>query len=345
MKGSKNEKKRISTLLLVLVLVLSLSVNAMAAETNAGAELVLSTAQNADGQTVVSLCLQGGDGVTNGHISVHYDSKLVELVGAKANSDCGLTSVNDKTAGKVTMAWVGSKFSAEKTVLLELTFNQVKDAAGTAVYTAEAVRVYAGSTAVTVKEASVSQQVGPAAKPECPFVDIDGHWAEEDIKKVYDNGLFNGMTDTEFVPNGEMNRAMFVTVLYRVEGKPTVEGKSQFTDVKDTAYYADAVAWAVDAGITNGVSQTEFAPDKALSRQELVTMLQRYAQMKGNNVSGRAALTGYVDSAKVASWAKAPFAWAVKEGIINGYSDDTLRPTDSATRAQVAAILCRYLGL
>lgn len=363
-------KKRISAFILVLVLVLSMSMNVAAAD---GAELVLANSTNESGQTVVSLSIKNGEGITNGRVSIKYDSLLVKLVSVSVNSDCRFTSVNDESLGKVSFAWVGSDFTAEETMLMELTFETSSSMVGTAVYTAEADEAYADGVAVDVKAAEISQMLTgtkpvtppvtepdepdvpvnpPVTEPdepdvpaECPFTDIDGHWAEADIEKVYFAGLFNGVEPTLFVPNGEMTRAMFVTVLYRMEGEPETEPGIEFEDVTEGKYYYDAVAWASTVGVTNGVSDTLFAPNRVLSRQEIVTMLYRFAEYKGEDVSGAADLSTYTDNADVSSYAKASFAWAVDLGLINGYPDNTLRPTVSTTRAQVAAILCRYLGL
>ena len=125
--------------------------------------------------------------------------------------------------------------------------------------------------------------------------------------------------------------------LVRVESLETA-----FTDVDTARYYGAAVAWAVEQGVTNGVSQTQFAPHQAISRQELVTMLYRYAKATGQDVTGQADLSQFVDAGKVAGWAEAAVAWALKEEILEGYPGSYLLPRGSATRAQAAVIFCRY---
>ena len=173
-----------------------------------------------------------------------------------------------------------------------------------------------------------------------PFVDIDQHWAKADILKTCHAGLFRGVTVDRFAPEGTMDRAMCVTALYRLAGCPDVESaKTVFTDVKEGRYYTDAVAWAVKLGVTNGMSDTSFAPHRAISRQEMVTMLYRYAKAQGQEVAGADDLSAYGDAASVSGWAKDAVAWAVATGILNGYPGNHLLPGGEATRGQAAAIL------
>ena len=149
-----------------------------------------------------------------------------------------------------------------------------------------------------------------------------------------------------FAPEGTMDRAMCVTALYRLEGCPDVESaKTVFTDVKEGRYYTDAVAWAVKLGVTNGMSDTSFAPHRAISRQEMVTMLYRYAKAQGQEVAGADDLSAYGDAASVSGCAKDAVAWAVATGILNGYPGNHLLPGGEATRGQAAAIFNRYMGL
>ncbi|MBS5671564.1 MAG: S-layer homology domain-containing protein [Oscillospiraceae bacterium] len=328
-------KTRISALLLALVLVLTMTTGAWAAgtgsERTAEARLTM-TAEYRAGNAVVTVYLEGGEGVTNGRLTATYDPKVSTLTGSRVLGSFGASSVNGETAGEVCLAWVGSNLTAEKTPMVELTFQVTQD--GT--FTAEASEVYAGEEKRTVEGDAVSLAYNP-------FQDIENHWAKEEILKAYHEGLFQGVTETKFIPEGKMDRAMFVTVLYRLAGNPAVESlETAFTDVDTAQYYGAAVAWAVEHGVTNGVSQTQFAPHQAISRQELVTMLYRYAKATGQDVTGQADLGQFVDAGKVADWAEAPVAWAVKEEILEGYPGSYLLPRGSATRAQAAAIFCRY---
>ena len=152
----------------------------------------------------------------------------------------------------------------------------------------------------------------------------------------------DGVGDNLFAPNSQTTRAQLVTILYRLEGEPEVSGTSGFTDVEADTWYTDAVAWAAANGIVNGVSETEFAPGKDITREQLATILFRYAEAKGYDVSARADLSAYPDADQIQSYATESVAWAVAEGLIQGFEDNTLRPAGNATRAQIATILMRF---
>ena len=182
------------------------------------------------------------------------------------------------------------------------------------------------------------------AQPESlPFTDVnETDWFRDAVQYVYDNGLMDGVGGNRFAPNSETTRAQLVTILYRLEGEPEVSGTSGFTDVEAGTWYTDAVAWAAANGIVNGVSETEFAPGKDITREQLATILFRYAEAKGYDVSARADLSAYPDADQIQSYAAESVAWAVAEGLIQGFEDNTLRPAGNATRAQIATILMRF---
>ena len=176
-----------------------------------------------------------------------------------------------------------------------------------------------------------------------PFTDVrEADWFYDDVVYAYENGLFSGTSDTTFSPNASMTRAMLVTVLYRLEGQPTVSGRSGFSDVKLSSYYEDAVTWAADNGIVNGTGATTFSPNANVTREQMAAILYRYAQYKQYGTTASAGLNGFSDAAKVSAYAKAPLSWAFAEKLVNG-SEGRLLPTGNATRAQVAAILHRFV--
>ena len=176
-----------------------------------------------------------------------------------------------------------------------------------------------------------------------PFTDVtEGDWFYDAVRCAYENSLMDGVGDNLFAPNSETTRAQLATILYRLEGEPEVSGTSGFTDVEAGTWYTDAVAWAAANGIVNGVSETEFAPGKDITREQLATILFRYAEAKGYDVSARADLSAYPDADQIQSYAAESVAWAVAEGLIQGFEDNTLRPAGNATRAQIATILMRF---
>lgn len=176
-----------------------------------------------------------------------------------------------------------------------------------------------------------------------PFTDVhETDWFYNDVLFVYEEGLFAGTGDTTFSPNAAMTRAMLVTVLYRLEGEPAVSGRSGFSDVTFNSYYEDAVTWAADNGIVNGTSITTFSPNANVTREQMAAILYRYAQYKKYNTAASSSLNGFTDQASVSGYATASLEWAVAEKLVNG-SAGKLMPTGNATRAQVAAILHRFV--
>jgi len=176
-----------------------------------------------------------------------------------------------------------------------------------------------------------------------PFTDVhETDWFYNDVLFVYEEGLFAGTSDTTFSPNAAMTRAMLVTVLYRLEGEPAVSGRSGFSDVTFNSYYEDAVTWAADNGIVNGTSTTMFSPNANVTREQMAAILYRYAQYKKYNTAASSSLNGFTDHASVSGYAAASLEWAVAEKLVNG-SAGKLMPTGNATRAQVAAILHRFV--
>ena len=148
-----------------------------------------------------------------------------------------------------------------------------------------------------------------------------------------------------FAPESKLSRAMAVTVLYRMAGEPEVTGTVTFTDVKEDAYYYQALVWAVENGITTGMDDTRFAPNANVTREQMVTFLYRYAKASGADVSKQADLSQYRDVKQVSEYAEEAMAWAVGSGILQGMEQNLLAPRGTATRAQAAAILMRYSEL
>jgi len=176
-----------------------------------------------------------------------------------------------------------------------------------------------------------------------PFTDVrESDWFYDDVVFAYENGLFSGTSDTTFSPNTSMTRAMLVTVLYRLEGQPTVNGRSGFSDVTFNSYYEDAVTWAADNGIVNGISASTFSPNANVTREQMAAILYRYAQYKKYNTAASSSLNSFSDHTSVSGYAVASLQWSVAEKLVNG-SAGKLMPTGNATRAQVAAILHRFV--
>lgn len=212
--------------------------------------------------------------------------------------------------------------------------------------------VTTASYTVTVTTAALPTPIKPAvdntkpasdSKPKLPFTDVStSDWFYSDVMFVYENGLFSGTDSRSFSPNASMTRAMLVTVLYRLEGEPAGTGSSSFSDVSSGSYYEKAVAWAAANGIVTGTGSTSFSPDAKVTREQLAAILYRYAQYKKLGTDAGAKLDSFSDAGNVSGYASEALSWAVSEGLINGASG-RLMPKGDATRAQVAAILHRFV--
>ena len=199
-------------------------------------------------------------------------------------------------------------------------------------------------TTYTIDKLTVSTRIEVEfTNGKLPFTDVrESDWFYEDVAFAYENGLFAGTSDTTFSPNASMTRAMLVTVLYRLEGQPAVNGRSGFSDVQYNGYYEDAVTWAADNGIVNGTSTTMFSPNANVTREQMAAILYRYAQYKKYNTAANSSLNSFSDHTSVSGYAVASLQWSVAEKLVNG-SAGKLMPTGNATRAQVAAILHRFV--
>lgn len=177
-----------------------------------------------------------------------------------------------------------------------------------------------------------------------PFADVpSGSWYYDDVAYVYDTGLMTGLTATAFGPNLSTTRGMIVTILWRMENEPAAKHGCPFADVRRGSYYEQAIAWASENGIVTGFDASTFAPDRTITREQLAAILFRFAAYRGMDaVTLRENLSSFQDQAAISAYAVSALNWAVGEGLMQG-TGDKLEPTGSATRAQVAAMLRRFM--
>lgn len=177
-----------------------------------------------------------------------------------------------------------------------------------------------------------------------PFADVpSGSWYYDDVAYVYDTGLMTGLTVTAFGPNLSTTRGMIVTILWRMENEPAAKHGCPFADVRRGSYYEQAIAWASENGIVTGFDASTFAPDRTITREQLAAILFRFAAYRGMDaVTLRENLSSFQDQAAISAYAVSALNWAVGEGLMQG-TGDKLEPTGSATRAQVAAMLRRFI--
>lgn len=181
----------------------------------------------------------------------------------------------------------------------------------------------------------------------CPsekFNDLDTtKWYHEDIDYVLKNEIMLGTTDTVFAPEGSLTRGMLVTILYRSEGEPATNKSIPFSDVDMGAYYANAVIWAQQNGIVKGISETEYAPEKNVTREQLATIMFRYAQFKGMDAVTTEENLGFSDASDISDWAIAAMNWGVGRDYIFSRSEGYIAPKVAAARAEIAAFIHRYI--
>ena len=176
-----------------------------------------------------------------------------------------------------------------------------------------------------------------------PFTDVkDNAWYAEAVQYVYENGLMAGVSSTLFSPNSTTTRGQLVTILYRAEGGPTVYETAKFDDVPAGKWYSKAVSWASENGIVSGYGNGRFGPNDGVTREQMVTILRRYAESRHIDTNKRVDLSNYTDYKTISTYAVAPMQWAVAEGLISGTSKTDLSPKGTSTRAQIAVVLKRY---
>lgn len=254
----------------------------------------------------------------------------------------GAVAADKKTASKGTTVTVTA--SPSKGYVVDAVKVVDKDGKDVAVTEKDGKYVFTmPASAVTVTGSFKVETPAPVA---LPFTDVkSGNWFYDAVKYAYEQGLMTGTSATTFAPNGTMNRAMIVTVLYRLEKSPAVTGASKFTDVPAGQWYSDAVAWAAANKIVNGYDETTFGPMNAVTREQMAAILFRYEQVKGlENVTLEENLNRFPDQNKISAYAIPALQWAVGQKIINGNADGTLDPTGTATRAQVAQIFTNLLN-
>ena len=177
-----------------------------------------------------------------------------------------------------------------------------------------------------------------------PFTDIsEKDWFYGDVMFVYENGLMLGTSKTLFSPHGTAMRGMMATILWRMEGSPVPKGKNSFTDVEAGKWYADAITWTAENGIFAGYGKDKFGPDDPITREQLAAIFYRYADYKGYDLTVKGDLDKFKDADKITDYAKTAMQWAVGSGLVKGKSGNLLDPQGTATRAEIAAMLHRFI--
>lgn len=179
---------------------------------------------------------------------------------------------------------------------------------------------------------------------ELNFTDVkESDWFFKGVEYVVDKDIMSGVSENEFAPSGKLTRAMLVQMLYNMESRPACDAENAFMDVPVGQWYTDAVIWANDAKIVSGMGEGLFAPNMEITREQMVAMLYNYAKYKGYDVTASADLSAFADTASVSAWAQPAMQWAVAEGYISGMGDSQLAPQGTATRAEIASVIMRFM--
>lgn len=179
---------------------------------------------------------------------------------------------------------------------------------------------------------------------ELNFTDVkESDWFYKGVEYVVDKGVMSGVSENEFAPAGKLTRAMLVQMLYNMESRPACDAENAFMDVPVGQWYTDAVIWANDEKIVSGMGDGLFAPNMEITREQMVVMLYNYAKYKGYDVTASADLSTFADNASVSAWAQPAMQWAVAEGYISGMGDSQLAPQGTATRAEIASVIMRFM--
>ncbi len=313
--------KKCTAVLLCMVLVLSLfCVNAAAAQSpviEAGATV---------SEGVVTVELRALQTTANAHLTVDFDPNCLSYTGCETAFTVHTVKAED---GKLTIGLANATADAVSAggTLAELSFAVTGD------WKQTAIDITADGQTLTVLAG------------ESRFEDVTAdQWFYEAVETLAADGHIKGISQTRFGPGLNMNRASFVTLLGRLEGIAETQVQTRFTDVPVDSFYSGYVAWAVEKGITNGISETKFDPNGSVNRAQMVTFLYRYVVSEGIDVTvtdPETVLAQFPDADQLPDWAEAPFAWAIDRGVINGM-DGKLAPAGSSNRAQVAVMLYRF---
>ena len=297
-----------------------------------------SSVDHDDFYETIDLTVTVPEEATNGIITVKYDAEKLVCGGGGPIADA--VAWVDDFEGTVTIAFADKNAIPADGAVAVFSFWSLTGAADTTEFTVTTTELNEDT------EYFHEEIVDAEIIHYCPsenFVDVnEGDWWHEAVDHAVEQGYMNGMDATHFGPDLTMNRAQFVTVLYRMLEKPDVTNTGVFTDVPEGKFYTEAVYWALEAGITTGATETTFNPDGQLSRTELVTFMYRFAKYVGADVTFDKDLSAYRDADRVLPFAVDAWSWAVSKGIINGMTADTLAPRSLTNRAQAAVVFQRF---
>ena len=300
--------------------------------------------------TVNGKDIPAGADLTDLDLSVDMDTGTIpaEAVNSVAG-EAGTVQLTVKNDGEFGFTMTLTAPVGAKNAGLWANLYHYDEAAGKLVYTASSLVDRDGYASLPVGSAGQYALVLDGKSHALPFTDLAaGAWYEDAVAYVYRHDLMSGFSEDTFGPNAALSRAQLCQILYNMEGRPAVTGSGSFSDLADGAWYTDAVTWAASQGIVDGYGGGLFGPDDNITREQLAAVLYRYAGKVGMDVTARADLKLFPDAGSVSAYATDALSWCVANGIVNGtleHGTAYLDPQGSATRAQVATLMSRYLKL
>lgn len=296
--------------------------------------------------TVNGKDIPAGADLTDLDLSVDMDTGTIPAEAVNSvNSEAGTVQLTVKNDGEFGFTMTLTAPVGAKNAGLWANLYHYDEAAGKLVYTASSLVDGNGYASLPVGSAGQYALVLDGKSHALPFTDLAaGAWYEDAVAYVYRHDLMSGFSEAIFGPNADLSRAQLCQILYNMEGRPAVTGSGSFSDLADGAWYTDAVTWAASKGIVDGYGGGLFGPDDNITREQLASILYRYAQARGDDVSvgEDTNILSYSDAADVAEYAVSAMQWACGAGVITGISESALAPRGEATRAQTAAMLMRF---
>ena len=296
--------------------------------------------------TVNGKDIPAGADLTDLDLSVDMDTGTIPAEAVNSvNSEAGTVQLTVKNDGEFGFTMTLTAPVGAKNAGLWANLYHYDEAAGKLVYTASSLVDGDGYASLPVGSAGQYALVLDGKSHALPFTDLAaGAWYEDSVAYVYRHDLMSGFSEDTFGPNAALSRAQLCQILYNMEGRPAVTGSGSFSDLADGAWYTDAVTWAASKGIVDGYGGGLFGPDDNITREQLASILYRYAQARGDDVSvgEDTNILSYSDAADVAEYAVSAMQWACGAGVITGISESALAPRGEATRAQTAAMLMRF---
>ena len=363
--------------ILILLSVIMLITCSSAFADEQAAILTLQSSMDTSGNLVVTVSISDNSNSCGGSFSLIYDSTKLKIASYKQSEllspysyFVNLTYKNDTAR----FSWAGTEELTKGGELFAISFAPIAngnfetditiDNPKLADSNGNKVSVTGDNCKITYKQNNSSnyRNSGGAAKSSNSknandekkievkpniFSDVnETDWFYDSIMSVYASGLMQGMSENSFEPSSKLTRAMFITVMHRISDIPKVKGQSVFVDVDDSAWYADAVAWGYESKIISGISETEFAPNDYITREQIATILYRYAKYKDvnvDNIANEADITVYPDAVQISDWATDAMRYCILKKIITGDNAGNVLPQSYASRAEMATMIVRLI--